>query len=74
MNSTLAGGFRNDDPYDRQSDCWVRLARRGDRVGLGRITEENDFSNDVYCTFRANDEDAFDVKGHSDSKRAARAR
>ena len=37
-------------------------------MGLGRVTENDDFSNDVYCTFRANDADAFDVKGHSDSE------
>ncbi len=40
----------------------------GKCMGLGRITEENDFSNDIYCTFRANDDDAFDIKGHSDSE------
>ena len=40
----------------------------GKCMGLGRITEENDFSNDIYCTFRANDDDAFDLKGHSDSE------
>ena len=36
-------------------------------MGLGRVTENDDFSNDVYCTFRANDADTFDIKGHSDS-------
>lgn len=40
----------------------------GKCIGLGRITEENDFSNDVYCTFRANDEDSFDLKARSDAK------
>ena len=40
----------------------------GKCMGLGRITEENDFSNDVFCTFRANDDDAFDLKDHSDSE------
>ena len=39
----------------------------GKCMGLGRITEDNDFSNDVYCTFRANDEDSFDVKARSDA-------
>ncbi len=40
----------------------------GKCIGLGRVTGENDFSNDVYCTFRANDEDSFDLKARSDAK------
>ena len=39
----------------------------GKCLGLGIVTGESDFSNDVYCTFRANDEDSFDIKGRSDS-------
>ncbi len=39
----------------------------GKCMGLGRITEDDEFSNNVYCTFRANDEDSFDIKGRSDS-------
>ena len=39
----------------------------GKCVGLGRVTAEDELSNDIYCTFRANDADAFDIKGHSDS-------
>ena len=40
----------------------------GKCLGLGIVTGENDFSNDVYCTFRANDEDSFDIKARSDAK------
>ncbi len=39
----------------------------GKCMGLGRITGEVEFSNNVYCTFRANDEDAFDLKARSDT-------
>ena len=42
----------------------------GKCIGIGRVAEDDVVSNDLYCTFRANDEDAFDIKGHSDSNGA----
>ncbi len=40
----------------------------GKCMGLGLITGDNDYSADVYCTFRANDQDSFDIKGKTGSK------
>ncbi len=37
-------------------------------LGLGLITGDNDYTADVYCTFRANDQDSFDVKAKTGSK------
>ncbi len=41
----------------------------GKCMALGIVSgAEGDFSNDVYCTFRANDADSFDIKARSDAK------
>ncbi|GEM_PF-3082297 len=46
----------------------------GKCMALGIVSgdsDEGDFSNNVYCTFRANDEDSFDIKAQSDAKGGA---
>ncbi len=37
-------------------------------LGLGLITGDDDYTADVYCTFRANDQDSFDVKAKTGAK------
>ena len=39
----------------------------GKCMGLGLITGD-DYTADVYCTFRANEQDSFDVKAKTESK------
>jgi hypothetical protein len=40
----------------------------GKCMGLGLITGDDDYTANVYCTFRANDQDSFDVKAKTGSK------
>ncbi len=65
-NGNTVFGARNEGVATISTDPPTLLF--GKCMGLGLITGDNDYSADVYCTFRANQQDSFDVRAKTGSK------